>query len=90
MTPNPPEPRKHFTVPLQPAVTDAVGYVIGDLRDPDPNADVTLLIVCAPCHGTATTEFGMTTLHETPVGPADRCQLCSGLLRGSTTAQTMA
>jgi hypothetical protein len=77
-----PGPRKHFTLPLQPQASDAHGYVVADLRDPDPKAEVPQHTVCAPCRGKAL-DFGLVVLHETPVGPSDRCQYCRGLFRGS-------
>lgn len=75
--------RKHFPLPLQPAVADAHGYVVADMRDEDPKADIKQYVVCAPCRVKALDEYNMSQLHETPVGPSDRCQMCEHVFRGS-------
>ncbi len=73
------QPRKHFTLPLQPTPADARGYVMVDLSNQDDPAQT---IVCAVCKLVYEGE-GFSQIHETPVGPADRCRRCSGLFRGS-------
>ncbi len=68
-------------MPLQASPTDARGYVIADLSDPDLTADISQYVVCAVCC-TAAISTGLTQVHETPVGPSDKCTFCNRNIRG--------